>query len=125
MAALGGVGFWAALVAVLFAARRMIGMGDVRLMFTLTFTLSWWVSVKWMLYAFILARGFQLILTVAAKLFHLGSTKPLRVGGKARLHLPLAPALALGYLTAIAVTVVTGDNACASLAGGVSCQRLG
>ena len=91
-------------------------------MFTLTFTLSWWVSVKWMLHAFILAQGFQLILTVAAKLFHFGLDEPLRAGGKPRLHLPLVPALAVAYLTAIAVTAVTGDNACASLGRAVSCQ---
>ena len=125
MAALVGIGFWTGLVVVLFVARRLIGMGDVRLMFTLTFTLSWWVSVPWMLYAFILAQGLQVVLTVAAKLCHFGLSEPLRAGGKPRLRLPLAPALALGYLTAIAVTALTGTNACISLAGAVSCQRLG
>ena len=122
MAALVAIGFWAALVGVLFVARRFIGMGDVRLLFTLTFTLSWWVSVQWMLYAFILAQGFQLIMSVAAKLFDFGLSEPLRAGGKPHLHLPQAPALALGYLTAIAATAFTGLNACTSLAGAVSCQ---
>jgi hypothetical protein len=94
------------------------------LLFTLTMTLSWWVSVQWMLYAFLLAQGLQLILTVAAKLFHFGLHDSLRAGGKPRLHLPLAPALALGYLTAIAATALTGLNACTSLAGAVSCHGL-
>jgi len=125
LAALVGVGFWAAVVLVMFLARRFVGMGDVRLMFTLTFTLSWWVSVPWMLYAFILAQGLQVILTVAAKVFHFGFSEPLRAGGKPRLHLPLAPALALGYLTAITVTASTGFNACTSLLAAVSCQGLG
>jgi hypothetical protein len=39
------MGFWSGLVAVLFLARRFLGMGDVRLLFALTFTLFWWVSV--------------------------------------------------------------------------------
>jgi prepilin signal peptidase PulO-like enzyme (type II secretory pathway) len=100
-------------------------MGDVRLLFALAFTLSWWVSVQWMLYAFILAQGLQLVLTVAAKLFHFGLLDTLRAGGKPRLQLPLAPALALGYLTAVGATALTGLNACTSLAGAVSCQGLG
>ena len=124
-AALVGVGFWAALVMVLFLARRILPMGDVRLLFTLTFTLSWWVSVQWMLYAFILAQGVFVIAILAGKLFHFGSMETRRAGGKPHLHLPLAPALALGYLTAIAVTAVTGFNACSSLVGAVSCQRFG
>ncbi|MGV8910738.1 MAG: prepilin peptidase [Propionicimonas sp.] len=125
LAALVGVGFWTALIAVLFTARRFIGMGDVRLLFALTFTLSWWVSVQWMLYAFILAQGLQLVLTVTAKLFGFGQHEPVRAGGKPRLHLPLAPALAGGYLTAITVTALTGMNACTSMAGALSCQRFG
>jgi Flp pilus assembly protein protease CpaA len=124
-AALVGVGFWGALVVVLFLARRLLPMGDVRLLFTLTFTLSWWVSVQWMLYAFILAQGLFVIAILAAKLFHFGSMEPRRAGGKPHLHLPLAPALTLGYLTAIAATALTGINACTSLYGAVSCQRFG
>jgi Flp pilus assembly protein protease CpaA len=125
LAALVGVGFWSGLVAVLFVSRRFIPMGDVRLLFALTFTLSWWVSVQWMLYAFILAQVLQLIFSVAAKIFGFGLYEPRRAGGKPRLHLPLAPALALGYLTVIALTAITGFNACTSLSGAVSCQRLG
>jgi Flp pilus assembly protein protease CpaA len=124
-AALVGIVFWGALVGVLFLARRLLPMGDVRLLFTLTFTLSWWVSVQWMLYAFVLAQGLFVIAIVAGKLFHFGSMEPRRAGGKPHLHLPLAPALTLGYLTAITATALTGINACSSLYGAVSCQRFG
>jgi Flp pilus assembly protein protease CpaA len=123
-AGLVGVAFWVGVVGVVFAARRLLGMGDVRLLFALTFTLSWWVSVEGMLYAFLLSQGLFVIMVAVAKIFHLGSTEPLRAGGKARLHLPVAPALALGYLTAIALTTLTSHNACTSLVV-VSCQRLG
>lgn len=124
-AALVGFVFWGALVGVLFLARRVLPMGDVRLLFTLTFTLSWWVSVQWMLYAFILSQGLFVIAIVAGKLFGFGSMEPRRAGGKPHLHLPLAPALTLGYLTAITATALTGINACTSLYGAVSCQRFG
>ena len=125
MAALVGVGFWAGLVLVVFALRRLVGMGDVRLLFALTFTLSWWVSVQGMLYAFLLSQGIFAIMAVVAKVFHLGSTEPLRPGGRRRLLLPVAPALALAYLTAIVLTTLTSLNACISLGEAVSCQRLG
>jgi hypothetical protein len=83
------------------------------------------LTIQWMLYAFIIAQGVFTISILAAKLFHFGSMEPRRAGGKPHLHLPLVPALALAYLMAIAVTAVTGDDACASLAHAVSCQRLG
>jgi hypothetical protein len=124
-AGLVGVGFWAGVVVTVFVTRRLVGMGDVRLLFALTFTLSWWVSVQGMLYAFLLSQGLLAVMVVVAKIFHVGSTEPLRPGGRPRLHLPVAPALGLAYLTAIALTAVTGINACTSLAGAVSCRRLG
>ena len=124
-AGLVGVGFWVGVVLVVFALRRLVGMGDVRLLFALTITLSWWVSVQGMLYAFLLSQGLFAIMTAVAKVFQLGSREALRAGGTPRLHLPLAPALALAYLTAIVVTALTGLNACSSLLGAVSCQRLG
>lgn len=125
MAGLVGVAFWAGVVGTVFVARRLVGMGDVRLLFALMFTLSWWVSVQGMLYAFLLSQGFFAVMVVIAKIFHLGSTEPLRPGGKRRLHLPVAPALALAYLTAIVLTAVTRVDACSSLFGFVSCRRLG
>ena len=124
-AGLVGVVFWAGVVGAVFAARRLVGMGDVRLLFALTFTLSWWVSVQGMLYAFLLSQGLFAVMVVVAKIFHLGSTEPLRDGGRPRLHLPVAPALAVAYLTAVVLTALTGVNACSSLYGFVSCQRLG
>jgi prepilin signal peptidase PulO-like enzyme (type II secretory pathway) len=90
-----------------------LGASDVRLLWAVVATCSWWVGQNWLIYAILAACFLQIAVRIIAPKARLGRMVPVREGAeRLRRELPFAPALIISFFGAIIYGTTTGYGAC-------------